>query len=83
MGACDQVNLSPCLTAAIAVCCVLNSWGERCPAGLVHILSLSRGRILLLLRLLADYVPGVGFITRKWVPLLHPHLFIYIPISAW
>lgn len=72
MGAYDQVNLSPCVTAAIAVC-VFNGWGRRCPAGLVHILPLPRGRILLLLRLLADYVPGVGFVTRKWVPLLYLH----------
>lgn len=49
-----------------------NSWGRRCPAGLIHTLSLPRGRILLLLRLLADYVPGLGFVTRKWAPPLSP-----------
>lgn len=37
-------------------------------AGLMPALSLSpRGRILFLLRLLADYVPGVGFVTSKWM----------------
>ena len=62
---------SPCVTAAVAVC-AFSSWGRRCPVGLVHTLSLLRGRILLLLRLLADYVPGVGFVTRKWGPATIP-----------
>lgn len=62
---------APCLTPAVTVN-VFNSWDGRCPTELIRTLSITRARILFLLRLLADYVPGLGFVTRKWDPLLCP-----------